>query len=80
MKITEDVRNYAAERGLTDVEATESGKQECRKRRKHSQRRVPRFTQRRNSIASAVSAEKILGDAMPVLSEVERALSRRKPI
>ena len=55
-------------------------KQECRKRRKHSQRRVPRFTQRRNSIASAVSSEKILGDAMPALSEVERALSRRNPI
>jgi len=31
MKITEDVRNYAAERGLTDVEATESGMQEKRK-------------------------------------------------
>ncbi len=28
---TEDVRNYAAERGLTDAEAIESGMQEKRK-------------------------------------------------
>jgi len=31
MKITEDVRKYAAERGLTDAEAIESGMQEKRK-------------------------------------------------
>jgi phosphomethylpyrimidine synthase len=28
MRITEDVRKYAAERGLTDAEAIESGMQE----------------------------------------------------
>jgi phosphomethylpyrimidine synthase len=31
MRITEDVRKYAAERGLTDAEAIESGMQEKRK-------------------------------------------------
>src|SRR6266513_2386469 len=31
MKITEDVRKYAAEHGLTDAEAIESGMQEKRK-------------------------------------------------
>ncbi len=31
MKITEDVRKYAAERGMTDAEAIESGMQEKRK-------------------------------------------------
>jgi hypothetical protein len=31
MKITEDVRKYAAEHGLTDAEAIESGLQEKRK-------------------------------------------------
>jgi phosphomethylpyrimidine synthase len=31
MKITEDVRKYAKERGLTDAEAIESGMQEKRK-------------------------------------------------
>jgi len=31
MRITEDVRKYAAERGLTDTEAIESGMQEKRK-------------------------------------------------
>ena len=31
MKITEDVRKYAAERGLTGAEAIESGMQEKRK-------------------------------------------------
>ena len=31
MKITEDVRKYAAEHGLTDAEAIESGLQEERK-------------------------------------------------
>jgi phosphomethylpyrimidine synthase len=31
MKITEDVRKYAAEQGLTDAEAIESGMQEKRK-------------------------------------------------
>ncbi len=31
MKITEDVRKYAAERGLTESEAIESGMQEKRK-------------------------------------------------
>ena len=31
MKITEDVRKYAAEHGLTDAEVIESGMQEKRK-------------------------------------------------
>jgi phosphomethylpyrimidine synthase len=31
MRITEDVRKYAAEHGLTDAEAIESGMQEKRK-------------------------------------------------
>jgi phosphomethylpyrimidine synthase len=31
MRITEDVRRYAAEHGLTDAEAIESGMQEKRK-------------------------------------------------
>jgi phosphomethylpyrimidine synthase len=31
LKITEDVRTYATERGFTDAEATESGMQEKRK-------------------------------------------------
>jgi phosphomethylpyrimidine synthase len=31
MKMTEDVRKYAAKRGLTDSEAIESGMQEKRK-------------------------------------------------
>ena len=31
MRITEDVRKYAAERGMTDAEAIESGMQEKRK-------------------------------------------------
>jgi hypothetical protein len=40
MKITEDVRKYAAEHGLTDAEAVESGMQE---KRKNSSKRVGKF-------------------------------------
>jgi len=41
MKITEDVRKFAAEHGLTDAEAVESGMEE---RGKNSWRKAQNFT------------------------------------
>ena len=50
MKITEDVRKYAAEQGIAEEEALN---QECRKRGKSSSRRGRRSTRRRDSIWGA---------------------------